>query len=672
MISIGGSIQKSVNYRKPVLQPSRSCSQPSTMFAASQGPAELGPRSPMGDIELDDLLDDLIEGTTSGTPTPMALSGCWSLQLRGANHQCTPGFVTAPGHFKNKFCERCRKDGLLIAADRVCLMTPVLESRFENTHGRTVWTNGVRVVNQTLKCSGAAVLIFESQVPDALAALAAPVPEGWLIHDEPYLGAASIRFIISKGTLVPLTSGVPLALRTSAHIAPSHPSAEEGLQHGTKRRQRDDDARAGAARHASLPFSSGSAFEDSDDNGTSEGTLDPPGILQPTRLDVSPALVPCDRHSLLSAHTALEQQITTALRRTPSGGWATPGEESDYELWGRDADELGALTPPGELSLQETRALSSMLPLLRLSSSLLRASMQHAAGAGVDASELFSTTTAAQTQPHRGRSQLPPRPSTASTLPPSPPSSRTSTADSRLCGTSTAGARSCGDGETVTPQLSSTGTQTPVRLDLPHLLLLVISAIITGGVIAGGGAIPFALWYGDGRHDEETIHIVKNIIMYVVCGIFFNIGVSFYVFVVRRLGFLDHRSARVLGATWFGSTYRRCCLLRQERYRVMDEGNLPIYVADKRANERHLKCLSYFLALCFLASCLGAALTMFGDAVVAGGHYEGPLRANANASGSVTTEWMCDRTWACAQWVEWTCACAQSGQSGRVHEWTCA
>jgi len=227
----------------------------------------------------------------------------------------------------------------------------------------------------------------------------------------------------------------------------------------------------------------------------------------------------------------------------------------------------------------------------------------------------------------------------------------------------------------VTPQLSSVGTQTVVRLDLPHLLLMVVSAIVAGSAMAASaGAIYSKLWFGNAKPWERESNrdvlekipdAVQGIIMYVVCGTFFNIGVGLYVLSLRRLGFLDHRLARVLGGTWFGGTYRRCCLSQQERYRVMDEGNVPIYAADKRANEWLLRRLSSLLA--FAVACL--LLGQLSSVLLLGLR---PLAANASASGNVTTGWTCDRAWTCAEWAEWTCACEQSGQSGRVHEWTCA
>ena len=168
----------------------------------------------------------------------------------------------------------------------------------------------------------------------------------------------------------------------------------------------------------------------------------PPGVLEPEPSEqvwrTSPTCTPppwmlpgsdvpapaWDRHSLLAAHTALEQRISAALsdthgRHEEAGrgsvasrdAWATlglaPSEGGDCGLWGMDSGgvDAGPSRPnvwPAEPALtpQETQALSSILPLLRLSSALLRQQ-------------------ASEPRPHS---------SVAGTLPPSPPTSPPSTA----------------------------------------------------------------------------------------------------------------------------------------------------------------------------------------------------------------------------------------------------
>ena len=62
-------------------------------------------------------------------------------------------------------------------------------------------------MNQTAKCQGPPVLLFQARhVPEEAAAVATPVPNAWLYFAESSATTAYIRFIISKGTLVPTAS----------------------------------------------------------------------------------------------------------------------------------------------------------------------------------------------------------------------------------------------------------------------------------------------------------------------------------------------------------------------------------------------------------------------------------------------------------------------------------
>ena len=83
---------------------------------------------------VDGLLDDLLQMTNPSSESPstgarMEVS-CWSQQIVGPDHDCIPWFVVGAGHFKNKFCERCRTDGIMVAAERVCLATPALKDQY--------------------------------------------------------------------------------------------------------------------------------------------------------------------------------------------------------------------------------------------------------------------------------------------------------------------------------------------------------------------------------------------------------------------------------------------------------------------------------------------------------------------------------------------------------------
>ena len=152
------------------------------------------------DVDVDNLLDDLLDDQLVGHE----FSGCcWGREMCGASaRQCTPGFVPARGHFKNKFCRTCRDLPLVVSAHRVCVISAALHHKFSNANGRSFWTAGARLVNQTAKCVGPAIVIFAGRVPEAMmAGLATPMPDEWIFA--PQSDNATVSFIISKGTLVP-------------------------------------------------------------------------------------------------------------------------------------------------------------------------------------------------------------------------------------------------------------------------------------------------------------------------------------------------------------------------------------------------------------------------------------------------------------------------------------
>ena len=91
----------------------------------------------------------------------------------------------------------------------------------------------------------------------------------------------------------------------------------------------------------------------------------------------------------------------------------------------------------------------------------------------------------------------------------------------------------------------------------------------------------------------------------------FFASIAIFVLVLRLVGILDVRSARVLTATWWGRIFRCCCLPRSERYRVMDEEKASVIELDKSVNKRLLARTSRSsFCICFL---LLANLYMVGN-----------------------------------------------------------
>ena len=159
-------------------------------------------------LPIDDLLENVFEYPIAPPSSTSSHCDCWGSAISGTS--CTPSFVPGEGHFKNKFCPRCRSDGINVEARRLCILTPALSDVFANSNGRAVWTDDARLVNQTIKCSGPRIAIFKVSLPPELQAASGPIPSEWLRQDGP--GAAHVHFAVKLGTLVPIaryTAGLP-------------------------------------------------------------------------------------------------------------------------------------------------------------------------------------------------------------------------------------------------------------------------------------------------------------------------------------------------------------------------------------------------------------------------------------------------------------------------------
>ena len=131
---------------------------------------------------------------------------CWGACLQGTKAKCTPGFVAASGHFKNKLCDTCRS-GICVSADRIRAVSPELARSLVTTTnvGHGFYTQSLdefgdakfRIVNNTKHCSGPMLACFLS-APPPLAWL--PLPPEWLSTDKQHLW---LHF--AYGTLRPFT-----------------------------------------------------------------------------------------------------------------------------------------------------------------------------------------------------------------------------------------------------------------------------------------------------------------------------------------------------------------------------------------------------------------------------------------------------------------------------------
>ena len=132
---------------------------------------------------------------------------CWGAALSGSGAECTPGFKVGRGHFKNKFCGACAIR-VRVPATRVRACTTELgaalsistkqQAGFWKVSPPNLAGGRMRVVNNTMMCTGPWLACYEQEAPDLAWA---PMPEEWL--DD---GREFVTFRFSKGTLVPLVA----------------------------------------------------------------------------------------------------------------------------------------------------------------------------------------------------------------------------------------------------------------------------------------------------------------------------------------------------------------------------------------------------------------------------------------------------------------------------------
>ena len=123
---------------------------------------------------------------------------CWGYELTNGGTTCTVGFSLGVGHFQGKFCPSCIATGIQIEAARALLL-PEGTTSIANMSGPSTYSGdrGIlyRLVNQTHRCKGAAILILRSPA-DAVALGFPRVPESLLVSGRLHLS-------VVNGTLVP-------------------------------------------------------------------------------------------------------------------------------------------------------------------------------------------------------------------------------------------------------------------------------------------------------------------------------------------------------------------------------------------------------------------------------------------------------------------------------------
>ena len=217
---------------------------------------------------------------------------CWGAALATshaelgcrANGQCTAGFLKGKHHFKNKFCANCRAHGVFVRADRVRVLTDGFDGG--NKQGAGIWTAlpehpniGFRVINQTHKCRGPRLLVFDC-VPPVLGSLEAP-------SDEYVIDGRWVHLRVCNGTLMP-----SLALEVSS--APAGWAAQGGPGESYDR----------AMKRARMPTPVAAA------SSTSVTQQHPSPVDAPTHLSAD---APPHLSSLLAAHVDFGALLSGSL-----------------------------------------------------------------------------------------------------------------------------------------------------------------------------------------------------------------------------------------------------------------------------------------------------------------------------------------------------------------------
>ena len=133
---------------------------------------------------------------------------CWGGLLLGDGADCTPNFVSTKGHFKNKLCPNCQRDGICIPASRMCSLSSEAVAAVQNRSETGVWntanrfaelSDSFRIINHTARCVGHKLMILRGQAPEG----SMPVPAPWIKDGR-------VHLILSKGTLVPALAARPI------------------------------------------------------------------------------------------------------------------------------------------------------------------------------------------------------------------------------------------------------------------------------------------------------------------------------------------------------------------------------------------------------------------------------------------------------------------------------
>jgi hypothetical protein len=179
--------------------------------------------------DLEDVLRSLAQPAPEAAPPDRSASDvhepsiCWGSQLVGSSEHCDTTFRDPGRHFVEKFCDRCRANGILfpctrvraIRADTALFLSPV----------GSLWNRGregitYRMLNHTASCDPPRLIIFDSSPETAYGS------DAWEQMPAAWSSDGYIRLWPSKMTLVPQRPRKKFVPRPVAASASSAPSAK--------------------------------------------------------------------------------------------------------------------------------------------------------------------------------------------------------------------------------------------------------------------------------------------------------------------------------------------------------------------------------------------------------------------------------------------------------------
>lgn len=324
---------------------------------------------------LHEALGDAGLGTSGCAPTTCR---CWGGSLMGDASRCdTLDAATLPSaHFKYKLCAACQVHGITVPEERVRVISPSQHDAFINTPSSGVWTERAqpegghlcfRTVNQTAKCVGSRLVVFQSPPPLTIAF--PPLPRD-LVRD------GVVRLRLCKGTLVP--DGLRATARPRG--GPSAMVADRVAPKRPREARSEVNQAEGAGTPSLSPTSHSASLSPSNaasppplPAAVSVPSLAPALWSVPALASVAPMLpsptAPLSprMRALIGAHTKLSTLIATALQtlhgeegaqpratHDPTDGWST--HTVAIEAMGADGGEGGGVEGGGAVA--STLALS--------------------------------------------------------------------------------------------------------------------------------------------------------------------------------------------------------------------------------------------------------------------------------------------------------------------------